>query len=110
MKTWDVSRIKSDTVRQRLEQAVEYKTAIDEFVALQTDDIKVTLEEAAAQVDGWMDLLLELGEAIDLYESNPVLQKTLSTLPLELEKLKVGLDQESDQRRKDAMQRDIDTR
>ena len=57
MKTWDVSRIKSDTVRQRLEQADEYKTTIDEFVEAQTGDIKVTLQEAAAQVDGWMDLM-----------------------------------------------------
>jgi len=68
------------------------------------------LEEAAAQVDGWMDLMLELAEAIDLYEANPVLKKTLSTLPSELEKLKIGLDQEGDQHRKEDMQRDIEVR
>jgi hypothetical protein len=109
-KQWDVSRIKSDAVRQRLEQAVEYKNAIDDFVDQQSGEFKETLQEAAAQVNGWIDLMLELAEAIDLYENNPILKDTLGKLPLELESLKLGIDKERDSRRKSAMQRDLDAR
>jgi hypothetical protein len=110
MKQWDVSRIKTESVRERLEQAVQYKTAIDDFVDAQTDDMKATLQEAAVQVDSWIELMLELAEAIDLYEANPVLKQTLGTLPLELEKLRTRLGQATDEARKTVLQRDIDIR
>ncbi len=110
MKRIDVDRIKNNGVRQRLQQAGEYKSAIDAFVDMQTGDFKTTLQESAARVDGWLDLMLELAEAVDLYEANPVLKQTLGTLPPELEKLKLGLAREADPRRKDAIQKDIDAK
>jgi hypothetical protein len=108
MRQSDVDRIKNERARQRLQQAFDYKSAIDQFVGLLPGEAQAALKQAVDETDTWMDLMLELADAIDLYEANPVLKQKLGSLPSELEKLRRGLDKETDLNIKGQLQRNID--
>jgi hypothetical protein len=108
MKQSDVDRIKNESTRQRLQQALDFKSAIDDYVGMQSGELREALQQPVAETDNWMDLMLELADAIDLYEANPVLKQKLNSLPSELEKLRRRLDKETDLRKKGELQRDFD--
>lgn len=101
----------SKETQSRLNQARAYKREIDRLVETTTDPLrKDKLRQLSADVDNWMKTVEEMSQRIDGFKSNQVIQHDLVTVPESIKKLTVQLNEETDPRVKESIERTLAAR
>jgi hypothetical protein len=101
----------SKETQSRLNQARAYKREIDRLVDTTPDPLrKDKLRELSNDVDVWMKTVEEMSQRIDNFKGNQVIQHDLATVPESIKKLTAQLNEESDPRVKESIERTLAAR
>ena len=101
----------SKETQSRLNQARAYKHEIDRLVDTTTDPLrKDKLRELSNDVDNWMKTVEEMSQRIDGFKNNQVIQSDLATVPQSIQKLTTQLNEETDPRVKESIERTLAAR
>jgi flagellar motor switch protein FliM len=87
LKDLDPRMIRTATMRNRVEKALDYKREIDALIGRQPDKIKMLLGQVVSETDQWLDSIYDMAITIDNFESNPSFQQDRSSLLGEIENL-----------------------
>jgi hypothetical protein len=101
----------SKETQSRLNQARAYKREIDKLVDTTNDPLrKDKLRQLSSDVDTWMTTVEEMSQRIDSFKSNQVIQHDLATVPESIKKLTTQLNEETDPRVKESIERTLAAR
>lgn len=101
----------SKETQSRLNQARAYKREIDRLVDTTTDPLrKDKLRELSSDVDNWMKTVEEMSQRIDGFKNNQVIQNDLVSVPQSIQKLTTQLNEETDPRVKESIERTLAAR
>jgi hypothetical protein len=101
----------SKEMQSRLNQARAYKREIDRLVDTTSDPMrKDKLRQLSSDVDTWMHTVEEMSQRIDSFKGNQVIQNDLATVPQSIQKLTTQLNEESDPRVKQSIERTLAAR
>jgi hypothetical protein len=101
----------SKETQSRLNQALAYKREIDKLVDTTIDPLrKDKLRQLSADVDTWMKTVEEMSQRIDGFKGNQVIQHDLATVPDSIKKLAAQLNEETDPRVKESIERTLAAR
>ena len=85
-------------LRDRVEKALEYRVHIEEVVQrTQKGVLREHLMETARQITTWIEQVYLLAQRLDAYESDPVLEQDLRSVPLAIKNFRKRLETEDDE-------------
>ncbi len=81
--------IKNQGLRQRVEQALEYRDRIDEVIAKSRDGIlRQHMEDVSQGITEWMENVFRLARRLDTYMDDEIIHQDLQSLPSAIDNLK----------------------
>jgi len=95
---FDPRTLRRANLRDRVEKALEYRVHIEEVVQrTQKGVLREHLMETARQITTWIEQVYLLAQRLDAYESDPVLEQDLRSVPLAIKNFRKRLETEDDE-------------
>ena len=95
---FDPRTLRRANLRDRVEKALEYRVHIEEVVQrTQKGVLREHLMETARQITTWIEQVYLLAQRLDAYESDPVLEQDLRSVPLAIKNFQARLELEDDE-------------
>lgn len=101
---FDLRQIRNNVSRQRLERALEYRRSMLALVKRHSGAMRTQLQHTVADINDWIGHMYDLALHIDSFESNELVERDRRTVPQQLEKSRIRLQQETDS----AVRRDLE--
>ncbi len=101
---FDLRQIRSNSSRQRLERALEYRRSMVALVKRHSGAMRTQLQHTVADINDWIAHMYDLALHIDSFESNELVERDRRTVPQQLEKARLRAQQEGDP----AVRRDLE--
>jgi hypothetical protein len=101
---YDLRQIKNNVSRGRLERSLEYRRSMLALVKRHSGAMRTQMQHTIADVNDWIAHMYDLALHIDGFESNELVERDRRTVPQQLEKARLRLQQEND----DAVRRDLE--
>jgi hypothetical protein len=101
---FDLRQVKNRVSRERLQNALEYHSAMRQLAERHRGAMRTSLRQTVADVDDWIRHMYDLSLHIDAFEENELVERDRKMVPQQLEKTRIRLDREKDP----AVQRDLE--
>ena len=89
---YDVNKLRSAELRQKVNKALEYRELISKEVDKKLDPVLDDyLRDAAHGMEDWIGQIYNLALGLDAYLRDPIIARDTATVPQELEKFKLQL-------------------
>lgn len=95
---YDLRHIRNRVSRERLRDAFDYRRNMLKLVDRSKGSMKTRLRTLVNDVSDWIAHMYNLAEHIDLFESNDLVMRDRQQVPMQIEKVKVRIQHESDER------------
>ncbi|MGJ3239607.1 MAG: hypothetical protein ACFE0Q_12935 [Anaerolineae bacterium] len=105
--SYDLSMIRNSTSRERLRTAMEYRRNMLKLMKRHTGGMRVELHDTLNQVNNWIAAMYDLASHIDSFEGNDLVLRDMRTVPQQIEKVKVRIEREDDERVRDDLERQL---
>jgi hypothetical protein len=93
---YNPATINNVVARQRVQKALDYKALIDKFIGQQDGAFKVSLQDAALDINKMIELIYQLARKIDAFEIYAQGNQTSNTVASDLASMKKRLSMETD--------------
>ena len=94
---FDVKKLRSPDLRQKLSKALEYRDLIVKEVEREEDPVLDDyLSDMARGLEGWIAQVHRLAQGLDVYQHDPVIARDMETVPEELAKFEKLLAREKE--------------
>jgi len=108
---FDPGALRTPRVRERLEQALDYRERIERAIRQRCDGVlKAHLRETTVRVDDWLAHIFDLAQRLDRYMQDPIVARDRGDIPRELARIRQRLEQEEDPAVRRQMQEAIQQR
>lgn len=104
---YEPNRIKNPAARGRIEKALEYYSAIQSLIATRSGASQVEFQHTLQEIDDWIAYLFELGQRVDRFDENKIINRDRMQSRTELDALQRRLEAEPDERVKAEIRRSI---
>ncbi len=101
---FDIRQVKSRVSRERLQNALEYRSGMMELANRHQGAMRLNLQQTVADIDDWIAQMYELALHIDGFESNDLVERDRKLVPQQLKNARTRLDMEKDP----AIRRDLE--
>ncbi|MFB0537192.1 MAG: hypothetical protein ACETWR_19700 [Anaerolineae bacterium] len=92
---FDINKLRSSDLRQRLSKALEYRDLIVKEIEREKDSVLDDyLSSMARGLEDWIAQVYRLAQGLDVYQHDTVIARDIDTVPEELEKYEKLLDEE----------------
>ena len=95
---YDISEVRNSISRERLRTAMEYRRNMLKLVSRHKGAMRTDLQATISRVNDWIAAMYNLAQHIDDFESNEVVTRDLRRVPQQIEKVKIRIQQEKDER------------
>jgi len=94
---FDVNKLRSPDLRQKLSEALEYRGSIVKEIEREEDPVLDDyLSDMARGLEDWLAQVYRLAQGLDVYWHDPVIARDMETVPKELEEFKKRLAKEKE--------------
>lgn len=104
---YDLRRIRNRVSRERLRDAFEYRRNMLKLVERSKGSMRTRLRTLVNDVSDWITHMYNLAEHIDMFEGNELVERDRRTVPQQIEKVKVRIQHEGDERVKMDLERQL---
>ena len=92
---FDVNKLRSSDLRQKLSEALEYRDLIVKEIEREEEPVLDDhLSDMARGLEDWIGQIYHLAQGLDVYRHDPVIARDMETVPEELEKYEKRLAEE----------------
>lgn len=95
---YDLRNIRNRVSRERLRDAFEYRRNMLKLVDRSKGSMRTRLRTLVNDVSDWITHMYHLAEHIDLFESNDLVARDRQQVPQQIEKVKIRIQHEQDER------------
>ncbi len=89
---FDINRLRSPELRQKVAKALEYRELIAKEIDRKQDAVlDEYLRDAARGMEDWIAQIYRLAQGLDAYQRDPIIGRDTATVPQELDKFKAQL-------------------
>jgi hypothetical protein len=89
---YDISKLRSPELRQKVSKALEYRELIAKEIDSKLDPVlDEYLRDAARGMEDWIAQIYRLAQGLDAYQRDPIIARDTAIVPQELEKFKAQL-------------------
>jgi hypothetical protein len=93
---FDLSILRSKTLRDKVQKALEYRSAISQEIDRKDNKaVDKGLRDMTAELEGWIKQVYHLAQVLDVYTRDGVIARDLEQVPKELRVLEVKRNQET---------------
>jgi hypothetical protein len=92
----DIRQIKSRVSRERLQNALEYRSGMLQLAQRHQGAMRVSLKQTVADIDDWIGHMHDLALHIDSFENNDLVERDRKLVPTQLKNARTRLDMEKD--------------
>jgi hypothetical protein len=94
---FDVKKLRSSDLRQKLSKALEYRDLIVKEIEREKEPVLDDyLSDMARGLEDWIAQIYHLAQGLDVYEHDPVIDRDMETVPKELKKYEKRLAEEEE--------------
>jgi len=104
---YDLSHVRNSVSRDRLRTAMEYRRNMLKLLKRHTGGMRVELRDTVNQVNNWIAAMYDLAIHIDSFEGNDLVIRDMRMVPQQIEKVKIRIDRESDDRVREDLERQL---
>lgn len=104
---YDLRNIRNRVSRDRLRDAFEYRRNMLKLVERSKGSMRTRLRTLVNDVSDWIAHMYNLAEHVDLFESNDIVARDRQQVPQQIEKVKIRIQHESDDRVKMDLERQL---
>lgn len=104
---YDLRNIRNRVSRERLRDAFEYRRNMFKLVDRSKGAMRTRLRTLVNDVSEWIAHMYRLAEHIDLFENNEIVERDRRTVPQQIEKVKVRIEHEPDERVRSDLERQL---
>jgi hypothetical protein len=102
---FDLRTIKNRVSRERLQNALRYRTSMMELAGRHRGAMKTSLQQTVRDIDDWIAHMYDLAQHIDGFENNDLVERDRKMVPQQLKNARTRLELEKDP----AIRRDLET-
>lgn len=95
---YDLSDVRNSVSRERLRTAMDYRRNMLTLLKRHKGAMRTQLQQTINQVNEWIAAMYNLAQHIDDFENNEVVSRDLRRVPQQIEKVKIRIQQEKDER------------
>jgi hypothetical protein len=95
---YDLAHIRNTVSRERLKKAMEYRRNMMILQKQRKGAGRAQFDDTITDVNDWIALMYDLAEHIDSFESNSLFKADITSVPQQIEKVKVRIERERDER------------
>lgn len=106
-KKYDLSYVRNSVSRERLRTAMEYRRNMLKLLKRHTGGMRVELRDTLNQVNNWIAAMYDLAIHIDSFEGNELVERDIRMVPQQIEKVKIRIDREPDERVREDLERQL---
>lgn len=106
-KKYDLSYVRNSVSRERLRTAMEYRRNMLKLLKRHTGGMRVELRDTLNQVNNWIAAMYDLAIHIDSFEGNELVERDIRMVPQQIEKVRIRIDRESDERVREDLERQL---
>lgn len=104
---YDLGNVRNSVSRERLRTAMDYRRNMLKLLKRHTGGMRVQLRDTVNQVNEWIAAMYDLAQHIDDFEGNEVVERDIRMVPQQIEKVKIRIQRESDDRVRDDLERQL---
>ncbi len=104
---YDVAAVRNSVSRERLRTAMEYRRNMLKLVKRHSGGMRVELRDTLNQVNSWIAAMHDLAIHIDGFEGNELVIRDMRSVPQQIEKVKIRIERESDDRVREDLERQL---
>lgn len=104
---YDLSTVHNSVSRERLRTAMEYRRNMLKLVKRHSGGMRVELRDTLNQVNNWIAAMYDLALHIDGFEGNELIIRDSRSVPQQIEKVKIRIERESDERVREDLERQL---
>lgn len=105
---YDLSYVRNSVSRERLRTAMEYRRNMIKLVKQRPGAMRTELRETVERVNDWIAAMYDLATHIDAFEDNEIVMRDLRSVPQKIEKTRIRIEQETDERVVDDLRRQLE--
>jgi hypothetical protein len=95
---YELAHIRNTVSRERLKKAMEYRRSMSLLQKQRKGAGRAQFDDTITDVNDWIALMYDLAEHIDSFESNSLFEADYKSVPQQIEKVKVRIERERDER------------
>lgn len=104
---YDLNAIKNRVSRQRLSDALEYRSNMVTLAKRAGGALRISLLDTVNDVNNWIDHMYNLAEHVDSFESNELVERDRRMVPQQLDKTRLRLERETDENVRRDLERQV---
>lgn len=104
---YDLASVRNSVSRERLRTAMEYRRNMLKLVKRHSGGMRVELRDTLNQVNNWIAAMHDLAMHIDSFEGNELVERDIRMVPQQIEKVKIRIEREADQRVREDLERQL---
>lgn len=104
---YDMNAIKNRVSRQRLSDALEYRSNMLTLAKRAKGALRLSLLDTVDDVNNWIDHMYDLAQHIDSFESNELVERDRRMVPQQLEKTRLRMEREEAPKVKEDLARQV---
>ena len=104
---YDLSMIRNSVSRERLRQAMNYRRNMLQLIKRHSGAMRSQFSDTITDVNDWIAAMYDLALHIDSFEGNELVAQDMRTVPQQIEKVKIRIEREDDERVRSDLQRQL---
>lgn len=104
---YDLGTVRNSVSRERLRTAMEYRRNMLEVMKRVDGAMRLQMRDNIDKVNDWIAVMYELALHIDTFEGNEIVKRDIHMVPQQIEKTKVRIEREKDERVRDDLERQL---
>ena len=105
--SYDLASIRNSVSRERLRTAMEYRRNMLQLIKRSGGAMRVSMRDTVDDVNDWITAMYDLALHIDSFEGNELVERDLRMVPQQIEKVKIRIDREPDERVRGDLERQL---
>ena len=106
-KQYNLNLIRNRVSRERLRDALEYRRNMLKLVKRHKGSMRMSLRQTVTDINEWIAHMYDLAEHIDAFEGNELVERDRKMVPQQIQKTRVRIQQESDERVRSDLERQL---
>lgn len=104
---YDLQGIRNSVSRERLRSALDYRRNMLKLIKQHQGALRTELRETVNMVNAWISHMYDLAQHIDNFENNEIVMRDLRMIPQQIEKVRIRIDREKDERVREDLERQL---
>ena len=104
---YDLSRVRNRVAREHLQTALEYRRNMLRLIDQHKGAMRVSLRQTVDDINDWIGHMYDIAQHIDSFESNELVERDIRNVPNKIEKVKIRIQREPDERVRTDLERQL---